>query len=117
MRYKAIWEYNQSCQKRGQEKTRCEADNYADFAKGLCAVYGLEIGDDFSCLIFKNIQGLENSYGEAIPEEIEDLTTFPIIMFSSNYGDEILYNPTNSEIINKIQNDSYGDYNLKITGI
>jgi len=117
-RYKAIWIYGPQCTRAGQEKARREARTLPEFAQKLCQVYGNFLGDGFSCYEFKNEDAVFNCFGsDDLPDWFAAVTGYPVYVFSSCFGREILCNPTATAIINQIRGESYGDYDLTIMGV
>lgn len=112
--YKAIWSYNQSCLRKGQEVARCEAVSADEFASQLCTTYAFGLGDGFSFARYESEEQIHESYGDDWPEWAESITAYPVLVFTSNFGDEILCNPSTAQIIDQIECESYGDYDLTI---
>ena len=117
MRYKAKWVYSQCCTRKGQLKAECEADSLPDFAEQLVTTYAYNLGDGFSHSIFKSEEAILDCYSEELPEWFVKITAYPVHVFTSNFGEEILCNPSATAVINQISGESYGDYDLKITGL
>ncbi|HAL44578.1 MAG TPA: hypothetical protein DCP47_01430 [Phycisphaerales bacterium] len=115
--YKAIWTYGQQCRRAGEVFAECEANSLPEFAKSLCDTYGLNLGDGFSFQKFDSEKEVKDCYGDDLPEWFENVTAYPVFVFSSNFGTEILCNPSSSAIINQVRGESYGDYDLTIKGI
>lgn len=118
-RYKAIWVSNQSCVQKGKEIARCEADNSKDFANSLCTTYANELGDSFCFNKFKNENEIKDCFGndlDDLPDWFNEVTAYPVLVFTSNAGTEILCNPTATAIIRQIASEHYGDSDLTIKG-
>jgi len=116
-RYKAVWTYSQCCLRKGQVVAECESDSLPEFAKQLVTTYAYNLGDGFSHGLFESEKAIKDCYGEALPEWFNKVTTYPVHVFTSNFGEEILCNPSASAIINQVRGESYGDYDLKVTGV
>ncbi|MBN2591621.1 MAG: hypothetical protein JXA96_17275 [Sedimentisphaerales bacterium] len=119
-RYKAKWVYGPHTLRRGQIKAECEADSLHDFAKALCNNYAYNLGDGFWFAIYDSAEEIESICIEEAtdkPAWAKQITDYPVYYFGSGYGEEILCNPSAAQIINQIIGESYGDYDLKITGI
>ena len=117
MRYRAIWRYSQCCRNKGQVVAECEADSLPAFAEQLVTTYAYDLGDGFSHSIFKSEKAILDCYAEELPEWFVKITAYPVHVFTSNFGEEILCNPSATAVINQIRGEGYGDYNLRITGI
>jgi hypothetical protein len=117
-RYTAKWVKGQQCQiQRGKVIAEAEADSLPEFASQLCTNYAYNLGDGFSFQKFESETEIKDSYGDELPEWFKDVTAYPVLVFVSNFGTEILCNPSASAIINQIRGESYGDYDLTINGI
>jgi hypothetical protein len=117
-KYKAQWVKGQQCRvSRGKVVAEAAADSLPEFAKQLCNVYGNGLGDGFSFCKFDSEKEIEDCYGEDLPEWHKQTTDYPVFVFSSNFGAEILCKPTATAIINQICGESYGDYDLEVKGV
>ena len=119
-RYKAIWTYSQCCLRKGQEFASCEADTLPEFASELCTTYAYNLGDGFWFARYENEAELRGCFGEDsedLPEWFNEITAYPVLVFSSGFGEEILCKHSATAIISQIQSESYGDYDLEIKGI
>jgi len=116
-RFKAVWKYSQCCTRKGQVVAECEAATLAEFAHQLCTTYAYHLGDGFSFSQFKDEEAIRDCYGEVLPGWFDTITAYPVLVFTSNYGEEILCNPSATAIVNQIRGESFGDYDLIIKGV
>lgn len=116
-RFKAIWKYSQCCLRKGQVFAECEAATLTEFAHQLCTTYAYNLGDGFSFSRFESEKEIKDCFGDELPEWHKSVTAYPVLVFASNFGEEILCNPTATAIVNQIRGESYGDYDLEIKGI
>jgi len=120
-KYKAVWRYSACCLRKGQIVAECEADSLPEFARKLVAIYAYSLGDDFCHAVFETEQAILACYDEDVPDWWTripgDNAAYPVHVFTSNSGEEILCNPSATAIINQIHGEGYGDYDLTITGI
>lgn len=116
-RFKAIWKYNQCCLRKGQVFAECEAATLTEFSHKLCTTYAYGLGDGFSFMQFENEEQIKDFFGDDLPEWYDAITAYPVLVFSSNFGTEILCNPSATAIVKQICDEAYGDYDLEIKGI
>ena len=118
-RYKAKWIYSPCCLRKGEVKAECEGKTLSEFAHNLCTTYAYELGDGFSFARYESEKQIIDFYGgeENLPDWFVNITTYPVLVFWNNFGEETLCDPTATAIINQIAGESYGDYNLTITGV
>ena len=116
-RYKAIWTYSQCCLRKGQVAAECEADSLPEFAKQLVNTYAYNLGDGFSHGLFESEKAIKDCYGDDLPEWFGKVTAYPVHVFTSNFGEEILCNPSASAIVNQIRKVTAIMMELEIKGI
>lgn len=116
-RYKAKWVYGPQCLRAGQIMAECEANSLPEFAKALCNEYAYNLGDGFWFTIYSNKAEIESTFGEDLPDWCSQITSYPVYYFGSGFGEEILCNPSATQIIRQIQGESYVDYDLQTSGI
>lgn len=111
-RYKAIWTYS------GEVKASCSASSLPDFAKAMCHVYAHVLGDDFWMFIFVSRSKVSDFYvglPYGVPTWQPDAPKYPLFLFGSETGEDVLCNPSASEIIRYVAGKS-GGYDVRITG-
>ena len=124
-RYTAKWRYGRQCLRAGEIKAECEANSLPEFAQALCREYAYGLGDDFCFAIWGTFEQFVDAWGDdpadwpawAREANIADNEVWPIYEFTSSFGTELLCHPSASKIITQIADESYGDYDLVITGI
>jgi hypothetical protein len=114
MYYKARWFYGNDTRR---EKICCISSSRDGFAAELCRVYAHDLGDLFSFDRFEDARAVRDRYGKRLPGWFKQVTSYPVLVFGSKSGVEILCNPTVMEIVDHIRGADYGDLKLKIQRI